>query len=158
MRAAVIALVLAGAPAAGCNCGDGAGTASPTPSAGAEGESRVLNVGNPARGLDAVPDYDAQAEVLRTEVAPRLPDPVPDTTTACTQMLAAVGEYYGRSERDATRQLAALQATHDAELKACVAETSAAAASCVALLAREQAGEYPWLLDQCSRAFPRSGS
>jgi len=158
MRSSAVLLLFAWAAAPGCNCGDGAGTTSPTPTAGADGESRVLNVGNPARGLDAVPDYDAQAQALRADVAPRLPDPIPDTTTACTQMLAAVGEYYAQTEREATPQHAALQATHDSELKACVAETSAAAASCVALLAREQAGEYPWLLDQCSRAFPRSGS
>ena len=119
---------------------------------------RTLDVANPARGLDAQPDYDGQAKELRKDVLPRLPDPLPDAATACTQMLDAVAEFYAKSERDAASQLELLKATRADELKACTDETSAAAASCVALLAREQAGEYPWLLDQCSRAFPRSGS
>ena len=86
------------------------------------------------------------------------PDQVAVVVNETHEGSRTVGEYYAQTERDASPQLAALKATHDSELAACVAETSAAAASCVALLAREQAGEYPWLLDQCSRAFPRSGS
>jgi hypothetical protein len=150
-----LAFVLAWAP--GCTCGDGTGTTSPTPTQ-PDAEMRVLNVGNPARGLDAQPDYDGQARALRSEVLPRLPDPLPDGKAACAQMLAAVAEFYALTEGEAAPQLDVLRATHDAELATCTAETSASAAACVALLAREQAGEYPWLLDQCSRAFPRSGS
>jgi hypothetical protein len=154
-RAPVVALVLG--LFAACTCGDGSASTSPSPGT-PEGEVRTLNVGNPARGLDAQPDYDGQAKELRKDVQPRLPDPLPDAATACTQMLEAVAEFYAKTERDAAPQLEVLKAIRDAELKACTHQTSAAAASCVALLAREQAGEYPWLLDQCSRAFPRSGS
>jgi hypothetical protein len=89
-------------------------------------------------------------------VLPRLPDPLPDGKAACSQMLDAVAESY--AQVDDAPAVAVLKATREAELATCAAETSAAAAVCVALLAREQAGEYPWLLDQCSRAFPRSGS
>jgi hypothetical protein len=156
-RAPAVALVLALALAPSCTCGDGSETTSPTPGP-PDGEVRTLNVGNPARGLDSQPDYDGQARELRKDVLPRLPDPLPDATTACTQMLDAVAEFYEKTESDAAPQLQVLKATRADELKACTGETSAAAASCVVLLAREQAGEYPWLLDQCSRAFPRSGS
>lgn len=155
LRAVPLVLVLAWAPS--CTCGDGTGTTSPTPTQ-PDAEMRVLNVGNPARGLDAQPDYDEQARALRTDVLPRLPDPLPDGKTACAQMLSAVAEFYALTEGEAAPQLEVLRATHAAELATCTTETSASAAACVALLAREQAGEYPWLLDQCSRAFPRSGS
>lgn len=150
-------VVLAWVTAVACTCGDGSETTSPTPGT-ADAEVRMLNVGNPARGLDAVPDYDAQARELRAQVQQRLPDPLPDGKAACADMLDAVAEFYTRTENDAAPQLAVLKTTRERELATCVGETSAAAASCVALLARETKGEYPWLLDQCSRAFPRSGS
>ncbi len=157
VRGAFAIVVLGGVTTAACTCGDGSDTTSPTPGT-PESELRTLNVGNPARGLDAVPDYDAQARELRTQVQARLPDPLPDGKAACAQMLEAVAEFYTRTEGDAAPQLAVLKATHDREVATCTSETSAAAAACVALLAREMKGEYPWLLDQCSRAFPRSGS
>jgi hypothetical protein len=117
---------------------------------------RVLNVGNPSRGIGDQPDYDREARALRDRIAPRLPDPLPNAHEACTAMLAAASQLYVVTEVDATDQRAALRATHDADLRACEAQTSPAAASCVQLLLDDQAGEWPWLLDQCSRAFPRS--
>jgi len=155
--APMLALTLALVPACTCTCGDDSATRSPSEGQ-PEAEERVLNVGNPARGLDAQPDYDGQARSLRKDVLPRLPDPLPDAATACAQMLEAVAEHYARTEGDTAPQLEVLKATRAHEQEACTTETSAAAASCVALLAREEAGEFPWLLDQCSRAFPRSGS
>jgi hypothetical protein len=154
---AVAIVVLAWVTSGACTCGDGSETTSPTPGT-PDAEVRTLNVGNPARGLDAVPDYDAQARELRAQVQERLPDPLPDGKAACAQMLDAVADFYTRTENDAAPQLAVLKATREREVATCVSETSAAAAACVALLARETKGEYPWLLDQCSRAFPRSGS
>jgi hypothetical protein len=67
---------------------------------------------------------------------------------------AAVG-YYENTERDASSQITALQATRAEDLAACTRETSPAAAVCTSILLRDVAGEFPWLLDQCSRAFPR---
>lgn len=155
-RRLVAAMAIAYCSAPGCSCAGDPPMVAPQPartddSAGA----RVLNVGNPSRGLDEQPDYDGQARALRDRLAPRLPDPLPSSQQACAAMLDAAVELYAKAEVDATSQRAALRATRDADLQTCQADTSPAAASCVRLLLAEQAGEWPWLLDQCSRAFPR---
>ncbi|HWB78407.1 MAG TPA: hypothetical protein VG755_25755 [Nannocystaceae bacterium] len=155
-RFCVALLGLLGASGTACSCaGDPPGK--PVPAQDSAGErGRVLNVGNPSRGLGDQPDYDREARALRERIAPRLPDPLPSAHDACAAMLTAAVELYVVTEVDATEQRAALRATHDADLRACEAETSPAAASCVQLLLDDQGGEWPWLLDQCSRAFPRS--
>lgn len=122
-----------------------------------DGAGRVLRVGNPSRGADEQPDYDRSALELRARVEGRLPDPPPSVREACSGMLDAAVAMYGRVESDdGSAQVQRLQATRERDLAACEAETSPQAASCVALLLAEEAGEWPWLLDQCTRAFPRA--
>jgi hypothetical protein len=116
----------------------------------------VANVGNEVPGIEAMPDYDAEAERLRARVEPELPQPLPSPRAACTSMLDGARQYYVDVEGEASPAARAMAATRTADLDACVVETSPAAAACVAVLMRKSEGEYPWLLDQCSRAFPHA--
>lgn len=118
------------------------------------GEAQVMRVGNQAKGVQEQPDYDASAATVRDAVEGRLPDPLPDEETACRAMLEAVHAQYVEQEGRGSEAVAALEATRDDDMTGCVQETSPAAASCVTILTRQGEGEYPWLLDQCSRAFP----
>ena len=119
-------------------------------------QGRTAN--NDARGAANQPDYDAEAALLKGQVTPRLPDPPPtDRKKACAEMFAAADALYGEIERDPgsrERLLATLQASRPADLAACERETSARAAACVTVLLGDRTAELPWLLDQCSRAFP----
>jgi len=119
-------------------------------------DDRVLRVGNPSRGADEQPDYEGLARRLHDDVAPRMPASFPAVRDACTGMLDAAVAMYRRTEVDGTAQVERLAATRVADLASCEAMTSAAAATCVTLLVGEDAGELPWLLDQCMRAFPRA--
>jgi hypothetical protein len=118
--------------------------------------SRTAN--NDARGAGVQPDYDGEAALLREQVLPRLPDPLPvDRRRACTAMLDAAATFYADIEAEPAARaqiLADLAATRDAELLGCERETSVRAASCVQLRLGDRDAELPWLLDQCSRAFP----
>lgn len=110
------------------------------------------------RGFDNQPDYDAEAAALREYVDPRLPTPIPsDPAAACAAMMAAADALYAAIETDPRRQeelQAALAASRDDDLAACARETSPRAAACVATLLADRSAELPWLLDQCSRAYP----
>jgi hypothetical protein len=110
------------------------------------------------RGFANQPDYDAEAALLKEQVTPRLPaPPAKDREQACAAMWAAVDGLYADIEADAgsrERTLKALQATRAADLAACERETSVRAAACVTVLLGDRNAELPWLLDQCSRAFP----
>jgi hypothetical protein len=114
----------------------------------------TMRVGNQAAGVEEQPDYDRQALAVREEVQERLPDPLPQPKLACTAMYDAVIAAYTRSEGAASPPVRALHKTRRAGVETCQAETSPAAAACVAVLASSDGGEFPWLLDQCSRAFP----
>jgi hypothetical protein len=116
----------------------------------------IGHVGNQVRGIEAIPDYDAEAERLRARVERHLPRPLPSPEAACTSMLDGAREHYVGVEGEGSTAARTLAATRAADLDACVAETSPAAAACVAVLIANNEGEYPWLLDQCSRAFPRA--
>jgi hypothetical protein len=116
----------------------------------------IGHVGNEVRGFEAMPDYDAEAQRLRKRVERYLPHPLPGPEAACTSMLDGAREYYVGAEGEGSTAVAALAATHDADLDACKEQTSPAAAACVAVMIANNEGEYPWLLDQCSRAFPRA--
>lgn len=122
----------------------------------AKGDAPTLRVGNPSRGVDEQPDYEGLARRLHDDVAPRLPASLPAVRDACAEMLDATVAMYRRTEADSTAQVERLAATRAADLAACEATTSAAAATCVTILVGEDAGELPWLLDQCMRAFPRA--
>jgi hypothetical protein len=75
-------------------------------------------------------------------------------------MLAAADRFYRAAERGnpgARSAVARLRATRAHDLESCIRETSPAAATCVAILLAGSDAEAPWLIDQCSRAFPRKG-
>lgn len=154
VRSAVVLVVAScarpGEPGAGgVDQGGGAGE-------GARPRQRVLEVGNPSRGADQQPDYEGLASALRQRVVDRLPNPLPPVATACKTMLDAAVASYGRSEVDASDVVARLATTRDADLTSCTRTTSPSAASCVAIVLGDEGGEWPWVLDQCLRAFPKS--
>lgn len=127
--------------------GDAREPAPPSPPAG-----RTAN--NDARGFANQPDYDGEAALLKEQVAPRLPDPLPtDRKQACADMFAAADALY-RDIDASGGALRLLQSTRAADQSACERETSPRAAACVTVLLADRNAELPWLLDQCSRAFP----
>ncbi|MCH9682631.1 MAG: hypothetical protein K0V04_14440, partial [Deltaproteobacteria bacterium] len=91
----------------------------------------IGHVGNQVRGIDAMPDYDADAQRLRMRVEPRLPDPLPSPKAACVGMLDAARQFYLDTEGDNAPAVATMAATRDADLAACQVETPPAAAACV---------------------------
>ncbi len=148
-HAGLLALLLACAPPA---------ESRPAPPTAPPAEpTRTAN--NDARGAGVQPDYDGEAVLLREQMLPRLQGPLPaDRRSACTAMLDAAATFYSTIEADPAARaqlLADLKATRDSELLACERETSVRAASCVQLRLADRDAELPWLLDQCSRAFPQ---
>lgn len=113
-----------------------------------------MRVGNQVEGVEAQPDYDVEAEEIRQRVDGSLPQPLPSPEAACNTMLDAVLSMYRRVDGEGARSVRLLEATREADQSACQKETSASAAACVAVLITRDGGEFPWLLDQCSRAFP----
>ena len=113
-----------------------------------------IRVGNQVKGVEAQPDYDAEAEEIRSRVDGSLPDPLPSPKAACNTMFDAAISMYRRVDGDGARSVTLLEATREDDQAACEKETSAAAAACVAVLITRDGGEFAWLLDQCSRAFP----
>lgn len=113
---------------------------------------------NDARGAGMQPDYAGEAEALRQHITPRLPDPLPaDRRTACTAMLDAAVALYGDIEpipAARAQLLADLASTRAADQAQCEQTTSVRAATCVQLRLADRDAELPWLLDQCTRAFP----
>lgn len=127
--------------------------AAPEPAASSPPAGRTAN--SDARGFANQPDYAAEAALLKGQVGPRLPDPLPDREQACAAMFAAADGLYRDIEpagKDGAPSL--LQASRAADLAACARETSARAAACVTVRLGDRDAELPWLLDQCSRAFP----
>jgi hypothetical protein len=114
----------------------------------------TMRVGNQAAGVEEQPDYDRAALEIREKVQERLPDPLPPPKVACVSMYDAAIEAYSKAEGAGSPPVKLLQQTKRTGIEACQAETTPAAASCVAVLAALDGGEFPWLLDQCSRAFP----
>lgn len=162
-----LALLLAGCiqppePGPAPSADPGAGTPDPEGPRppGSENESKKLaRVGNKDdAGVAGQPDWNAMAAQLKTEVEPRLPDPLPASAeVACQAMLDAAISFYESTEPNTDhrkRRRAELAATREADQKACVANTSIKAAACVSVLLGDRNSEFPWLLDQCSRAFP----
>ncbi|MEM9460182.1 MAG: hypothetical protein AAGF11_38755 [Myxococcota bacterium] len=114
----------------------------------------IGHVGNQVRGIDAIPDYNAEAQDLRARVEPQLPDPLPSPRAACVTMLDAARQFYVNTEAEGSSAVDTMAATYQADLEACTKTTGPAAAACVAVLMAQSEGEFPWVLDQCSRAFP----
>ena len=147
MLAAILAILAAPA----CIRDNNGGT-SPNPQL----ETRVGN--NDPRGVDDQPNWDQQARELKQRVDPRMPTPMPtDKQAACAAMLDEAQAFYASVEGDAqvrADRVAQLDQTRAADLAGCVKETSIAAAVCVTILLGDRDSEFPWLLDQCSRAYP----
>lgn len=118
-------------------------------------QSRVGN--DDPRGIDDQPNWDQQAHELKQRVDPRLPNPLPtDKQAVCAAMLDEVATFYKSVEAEPERsaRAAELEQTRERDLAGCVRETSIAAALCVTILLGDRDSEFPWLLDQCSRAYP----
>jgi hypothetical protein len=119
-------------------------------------DSRVGN--NDPRGVDDQPDWERQASELKQRVDSRMPSVLPtDKRLACEAMLDEALSFYIAVEGDADQRaerMAQLQQTRERDLAGCIRETSIAAAVCVTLLLRDRDSEFPWLLDQCTRAYP----
>ncbi|MFO7565954.1 MAG: CapA family protein [Enhygromyxa sp.] len=129
------------------------------PNSSAQLQNRVGN--DDPRGVEDQPNWDQQAAELRRRVDPRMPKALPsDKRAACTQMLDEVEVFYRSVESGEQREqrIAELADTRERDLEGCVRETSVAAAVCVTILLRERDSEFPWLLDQCSRAYPSANS
>lgn len=117
--------------------------------------SGLGHVGNQVRGIDAMPDYDAEAEPVRARVEPRLPSPLPSPRAACVTMLDGARQFYVDTEGEDSLAVRTMDRNRDADLADCTEQTSPVVASCVAVLMAENAGEFPWVLDQCRRAFTK---
>ncbi len=141
-------------------CSNPTATGTPPPSQDAPpGRGRVVGqVGNNASGLSEMPDWDAVAKQIGQRMEGRFPDPMPKSEAACDKMLDAARDHYTQTDGAQSTAVKALAATRDADRAACIRETGARAAVCVATLVSEDIGEYPWLVDQCSRAFPTAAS
>lgn len=130
----------------------------PAPAPARESPPAGRTANNDARGFANQPDYDGEAALLKEQVSRRLPDPLPaDRKAACAAMFAAADALYREIDPDEgsrERTLKALQASRAADLAACERETSVRAAACVTVRLADRDAELPWLLDQCSRAFP----
>lgn len=129
-------------------------TGGPGLSAPAKPGEGSIRVGNQVKGVEAQPDYDAEAEEIRRRVDGSLPQPLPSPKAACNTMFDAAISMYRRVDGEGARSVTLLEATREDDQAACEKETSAAAAACVAVLITRDGGEFAWLLDQCSRAFP----
>ena len=57
-------------------------------------------------------------------------------------------------ERRGGKLVGSVLATREADQAACESRTSVAAATCVTILLGDKNAEFPWLLDQCMRAYP----
>ena len=113
----------------------------------------VGQVGNQVKGIEAMPDYDLEAQEIRQRVEHQLPSPLPSTAAACVTMLDAARQYYVDTEGQDSQAVAAMDDNRKADQSACVEETPPVVAACVAILMAKNEGEFAWVLDQCRRAF-----
>jgi len=121
---------------------------------GAPGRGRVIGeVGNHASGLADMPDWDETAKAIAAKMDGRFPATMPSAQVACTTMLDAARAHYIDVQGAESSAVAAMAASREADLTQCVAQTEPKVALCVATLVGDDEGEYPWLLDQCGRAF-----
>jgi hypothetical protein len=119
-------------------------------------DSRVGN--SDPRGVDDQPDWERQARELKQRVDSRMPSQLPtDKRAACEAMLDEALSFYMDVEGDADQRaerMAQMQQTRERDLEGCIRETSIEATVCVTLLLKDRDSEFPWLLDQCTRAYP----
>lgn len=127
---------------------------------GGDDSAELAPVGNGSGdSVDAQPDWEGMAQDLRQRVDSRLPTEFPPIDQACGAMLEEAVAFYESVERDAldkSRRMEELKASRNEDQEACVAESSDQAVACVTILLGDRDSEFPWLLDQCSRAYPKS--
>jgi poly-gamma-glutamate synthesis protein (capsule biosynthesis protein) len=116
--------------------------------------TETVRVGNQVGGVQDQPDYDAEAEQIRSTVEDRLPDPLPSPKAACKTMLDAAASYYRETEGKGSTPTKTVAQTRARDQQGCEENTSPAAASCVTVLLEDQAVEYPKAVDLCTRAYP----
>lgn len=121
-------------------------------------ERRLQTANHDRRSFDNQPDYAGEAALLRDYVEPRLAaSAIGERALMCARMLDTAAEFYAAVEREPAQReqvLAALRASRADDLARCQRETSPRAAACVTILLGDRTAEFPWLLDQCSRAYP----
>ncbi|HRI10599.1 MAG TPA: hypothetical protein PKW35_22415 [Nannocystaceae bacterium] len=121
-------------------------------------ERPLHNANHDRRSFDNQPDYEGEAALLRDYVEPRLAaSAIGARALMCARMLDTAAEFYAAVEREPAQReqvLAALKASRADDLARCQRETSPRAAACVTILLGDRTAEFPWLLDQCSRAYP----
>lgn len=105
-----------------------------------------------------MPDWDAVAKQVATRMEGRFPPTLPSPQDACTKMLDAARDHYRQTDGEASNAVGTMAAARDADHAACVRDTEPKVAWCVATLVADDIGEYPWLVDQCTRAFGSSRS
>ncbi|MGB1698397.1 MAG: hypothetical protein ACPHRO_00495 [Nannocystaceae bacterium] len=111
-------------------------------------------------GADNQPDWDAKAAQLRARIGPTLrviEDA--DPREMCARLLTEAGTFYGSLAGDDTSPSSAsghLSQTAARDIEGCVAELSPRAIACVSASLSERSAEFPWLVDQCARAFPKA--
>jgi len=114
------------------------------------------------RGVDDQPDWDEQARALKQRIAPRMPATLPsDKRAACEAMLDEASGFYEAVEGNVLHRaalIAQLAQARASDVDGCMRESSVAAVVCVTILLRDRDSEFPWLLDQCSRAYPNEGA
>lgn len=108
---------------------------------------------------DNQPDWDAMAATLRARLAPTLKvaDDA-DPRAMCQRLLGEAREFYATIDRGGEGAASAqsqISLTTGDDVDGCVAQLSRHAIACVSASLREQRAEFPWLVDQCARAFPK---
>lgn len=110
-------------------------------------------------GADNQPDWDAMAATLRARLAPTLKvGDGADPREMCARLLQEANEFYATLDRGGEGTASAqsqLSQTMSRDVEGCVTQLSTYAIACVSASLREQRAEFPWLVDQCARAFPK---
>ena len=108
----------------------------------------------------AQPDWDKQAKALASSILPvieasNLPN---RPRAACRRMLDDAAQLYHQVEHEDARDLvlAKFKGSRDEDRSGCEAEMSLLAIQCVIVRLAQRDAEFPWLVDQCVRAFPTS--
>lgn len=110
-------------------------------------------------GADNQPNWDAMAATLRARLAPTLKvaDDA-DPRVMCARLLQEADEFYSALDRGGEETASAqsqLRQTTSGDVEGCATELSTHAIACVSASLRENRAEFPWLVDQCARAFPK---
>lgn len=84
-----------------------------------------------------------------------------DPRVMCERLLRETRVFYGSidaAEEGKSSAKTQLSQTIVSDVNGCAEELSLKAISCVSESLRERRAEFPWLVDQCARAFPKAGT